>query len=157
GGDADRGGGEWVHVASHHIARRRHSRRQGGDDGGEQQCYGDVDRGRTVDHADGDVLGCFRAGADGEQRIAEQWSDSGPDGGGDYGDEVCQWSGGDGCRGGGDERGGGEQRRDHGDDDGGERGSGHGSGDQSGRADRELSQCIYLHRGADGEQRSAEQ
>ena len=46
---------------------------------------------------------------------------------------------------------------DHGDDAGGHCRCGDGDGDQSGRAEWEPGQCIYLRCAADGEQRSAEQ
>ena len=53
--DGDRGGGEWVHDADHHVAGRGHGGRQGSDDGGEQQRDRDVDVLRSLGHADGNV------------------------------------------------------------------------------------------------------
>ena len=66
-----RGGGERIHVADHHDAGRGSGGRQDRDDGGEQQCDGDAERIGAVGHADGDVLGGIRSGADGEQCESE--------------------------------------------------------------------------------------
>ena len=74
------------------------------------------------------------------------------DGGDDHGDELCRRSDGNVWRDGGDQRGGGEQHDDHGDDAGGQRGSGDGDGDQPGCAERESDERVHLCRGAHGEQ-----
>ena len=114
------------------VAGRRHRRRQGSDGGGKLQCHGDVEPAGAVGHADGDLLGCFRSGADGEQRVTEQWVDGGRHGGDDHRDELCGGRDGDVWQRGGDQRDGGEQHHHHGHDAGRQRGCGDRDGDQPG-------------------------
>ena len=46
----------------------------------QQQRDRHFERLRAVGHADGDLLGCFRTGADGDGRVADHWFDGGRDG-----------------------------------------------------------------------------
>ena len=137
----------------------------GGDQcgGGEQHDdHGDDTGGKCGSgDGDGDQLGRaerqpdewvhLRCAADGEQCESEQRVDGGWDGGNDHGDELYGGSDGDvwGC--GGDQRGGGEQHDDHGDDTGGNCGSGDGDGHGE-RTKRKSDQRVHLCGCAHGQQ-----
>ena len=102
-----------------------------GHDSGRQRRCGDGDGDQSWSakrESDQRIHLC--AGADGEQCVAEQRSDSGWNGRHDHRDELCLGSNGEVREYGGDQRGGGEQHDDHGDDSGGKCGRGDGDGDQ---------------------------
>ena len=73
GGDDDGGGGERVHVADHHLAGRRDlAEDKIVTTAGSNSATATLTASGSVGHADGDVLGGFRSGADGEQCQSEQ-------------------------------------------------------------------------------------
>ena len=95
-------------------------------------------------------LAVIWSGGDGEQRHSRERNDGRWDGGDHHRNELCRRSDGDVRGRGGDQRCGGERDVNHGDGAGRSSRSRDGNGDQSGRAERESRDCIYVYRAASG-------